>query len=67
MERTFQAANIECNGCANTVKAALLDDFGEVKVDVAKKEVTLELGSPSDEKKFKEIMADIGFDVTKEI
>jgi len=45
MKQTFIIQNVKCGGCANTLKKALKDDFGEVEVDLEKepREITLEL------------------------
>ncbi len=45
MKQTFQVQNVKCGGCANTLKKALKDDFGDVEVDLEKmpREITLEL------------------------
>ena len=64
--RTFSAQNIKCVNCANAIKNALREDFGEVEVDYSSpvKTVKLEI---SDEKvaQFKEQMDDLGFSATK--
>jgi copper chaperone len=45
MKKSFQVENVKCSGCANTLKKALKDDFGEVEVDLEKfpREITLEI------------------------
>jgi copper chaperone CopZ len=45
MKQTLVVQNVKCGGCANTLKKALKDDFGEVKVNLEKepREITLEL------------------------
>jgi copper chaperone CopZ len=45
MQQTFQVQNVKCGGCANTLRKALEDDFGEVRVElrVTPREITLEL------------------------
>lgn len=69
MKRTFQAKNITCQNCANTIKAALEDEFGEIVVNLDKdpKEVSLFIQTEDQEKTFKEEMADIGFEITAEV
>ena len=66
--RTFSAQNIKCQNCANAIKNALREDFGEIEVDYESKvkTVKLEIG---DEKiaDFKEQMDDLGFSVIEEI
>ncbi len=43
MKQTYQVQNVKCGGCANTLKKALLEDYGEVEVDLEKmpREITL--------------------------
>jgi copper chaperone CopZ len=45
MKQTLIVQNVKCGGCANTLKKALKDDFGEVEVNLEKepREITLEL------------------------
>lgn len=42
---TFQVANVKCGGCANTLKKSLLEEFGEVKVNLETmpREITLDI------------------------
>ena len=49
-------------------KNALEDDFGEIKVDLSKepRQVSLDI-KDGDVEKFKSEMADLGFDVIKEL
>ena len=45
MKQTFEVLNIKCGGCTNTVKKALLEEFGEVEVDleVMPRKITLDI------------------------
>ncbi len=64
--KTYEVKNVNCENCANTIKVSLEDDFGDIKVDVEKKQVSLDI----DESKvasFKEEMRDLGFEVVKEV
>ena len=36
MKQTFEVQNVKCGGCANTLKKALKDDFGDVEVNLEK-------------------------------
>jgi len=47
MKQVFEVKNIKCGGCANTLKKALLEEFGEVNVDleVEPRKITLEIES----------------------
>ncbi len=33
--KDFSVANVKCGGCANTIKSALKDEFGEVEIDLS--------------------------------
>ena len=41
--RKFRIKNVECQGCAKTIKNALSDEFGEIFVDVGAAEISLEI------------------------
>jgi len=43
MKRTLEVINVKCGGCAGTLKKALLEEFGEVEVnlDVTPRLITL--------------------------
>ena len=45
MENTFQVSNVKCGGCASTLRKALEEDFGEVRVElrVDPREITLDI------------------------
>jgi copper chaperone CopZ len=45
MKQTFQVLNVKCGGCANTLKKSLLEEFGEVEVnlEVMPREITLNI------------------------
>ena len=66
--KTFEVNNVHCQNCANTIKNALEDDFGEIKVDlgVEPKVVSVNLDG-KDEAKFKEELDDLGFSVIEKI
>lgn len=65
---TFEANNINCQNCANTIISELKEDFGEISVDlsVSPRRVSVELDE-SKEQGFKEAMSELGFDVIKRI
>lgn len=44
-KQTFQVENVKCGGCANTLKKALFEEFGEVEVnlEVMPREITLKI------------------------
>ena len=64
----FKAQNIHCENCANTIKNALGDEYGEIKVDlgVEPRVVSVNLDG-KDEAKFKEELDDLGFSVIGKI
>ena len=45
MKQTYEVLNVKCGGCANTLKTKLLDEFGEVEVnlEVEPRQITLEI------------------------
>lgn len=45
MQQSFEVLNVKCGGCANTLKKSLLEEFGEVEVDldVEPRIITLEV------------------------
>ena len=45
MKQTFEVINVKCGGCANTLKTALKEKFGEVDVnlEVEPRQITLEI------------------------
>ena len=45
MKQTFLVQNVKCGGCANTLKKALKDDFGDIEVNLEKepREITLDV------------------------
>jgi len=45
MKQTFEVKNVKCGGCAYTLKKSLLDEFGDVEVnlEVEPRQITLEI------------------------
>ena len=45
MKQTFTVLNVKCGGCANTLKKSLIEEFGEVEVnlEVMPREITLDI------------------------
>jgi copper chaperone CopZ len=45
MIQTFKVINVKCGGCAGTLKSKLLEEFGEVEVNLEKepREITLDI------------------------
>jgi copper chaperone CopZ len=64
MKKTYQVANIRCEGCANTIKKALSEHFGnsvEVDLEVVPRKVTVELNNLSDEEIFIATLRKLGY------
>ena len=68
MKKIFKAKNITCGSCSNLIKGSLEEEFGEIIVDlnVEPKEVTVEIKDKEIEKKFKEEMKQLGFEIIGE-
>jgi copper chaperone CopZ len=49
MKQTFEVINVKCGGCANTLKTKLLEEFGEVAVnlEVEPRQITLDIEEPA--------------------
>ena len=47
MQQTFQVDNVKCGGCASTLKTKLLEQFGQVEVNLETmpREITLDIES----------------------
>ena len=64
MKKTYEVANIRCEGCANTIKKALSEHFGnsvEVDLEVVPRKVTVELETNSDEEIFITTLRKLGY------
>ena len=64
MKKTYEVANIRCEGCANTIKKALSEHFGnsvEVDLEVVPRKVTVELDNLSDEEIFITTLRKLGY------
>ena len=68
MKKSFNALNIKCGGCANTVKESLKKDFGEVEVDLEQEPrvVTVEIKDEEAEKLFRKTMRGLGYPMDDE-
>ena len=51
MKRIYEVKNVKCVGCASTLKKSLLEDFGEVEVDleVEPRKITLTIEEDQEE------------------
>ena len=56
--------NMHCQKCANTIKNALSDEFGEIKTDLENKIVSVKI-KEDDVQKFQNEMSDLGFEAIK--
>ena len=65
---TFEASNINCQNCANTIKNALREDFGEISVDLSKqpRQVSVQIDENKVEA-FKEAMDELGFEIIRRV
>jgi len=64
MKKTYEVANVRCEGCANTIKNALSEHFGnsvEVDLTVVPRKVTLEIKDFSDEEIFISTLRKLGY------
>jgi len=64
MKKTYEVANIRCEGCANTIKKALSEHFGnsvEVDLEVMPRKVTVELNNLLDEEVFITTLRKLGY------
>jgi copper chaperone CopZ len=67
MKHLFEVENVKCGGCANTLKKALLEDFGEVEVNLETmpRQITIE-SDELDEEKLKLKLRSIGYPLTSD-
>jgi len=51
MKKTYKVKNVKCGGCANTLKKSLLEEFGEIEVnlEVEPREITLDMEGKDEE------------------
>ncbi len=60
----FKVENMHCQKCADTIKNALSDEFGEIKTDLENKIVSVKI-KEDDVQKFQNEMIDLGFEAIK--
>jgi len=65
MKKTLQVLNVKCSGCAGTLTKELLEDFGEVEVnlEVEPREITLDV-KDEDLEKLKLKLRHLGYPLT---
>jgi len=62
--KSFAVANIRCEGCANTIKKALFERFGnsvDVDLSVMPRKVTVSIASAADEEFFISTLRKLGY------
>lgn len=60
----FKVENMHCQKCADTIKNALSDEFGEIKTDLENKIVSVKI-KEDNVQKFQNEMSDLGFEAIK--
>ncbi len=67
MKHLFEVENVKCGGCANTLKKALLEDFGEVEVNLETmpRQIIIE-AEEVDEEKLKSKLRSIGYPLSSD-
>lgn len=68
MQKSFKVQNVKCGGCANTIKEALKDEFGEVDVDLMQEPrvITLEIKDEEAEVSFRKKIKSLGYPMEDE-
>lgn len=63
MQKSFKVLNVKCGGCANTIKEALRDEFGEVDVNLNEEPriITLEIENEDKEALLRKKMKHLGY------
>ncbi len=64
MVKTYEVANIRCEGCANTIKKELSEHFGnsvEVDLSVVPRKVTVDIKEDGDEELFISTLRKLGY------
>lgn len=67
MKHVFEVENVKCGGCASTLKKALLEDFGEVEVNLETmpRQITIE-AEDIDEESLKLKLRSIGYPLSND-
>ncbi|MGE0738945.1 heavy-metal-associated domain-containing protein [Sulfurimonas sp.] len=68
MQKSFRVQNVECGGCANTIKEALREEFGEVDVDLMQEPrvIALEIKDEEAEASFRKKIRSLGYPMEDE-
>jgi len=67
MKHTYEVMNVKCGGCANTLKTALKENFGEVAVNLETepRQITLEI-EESNIPSLREALKKLGYPMSDE-
>ena len=67
MTKTFEVFNVKCAGCASTLKNKLLDEFGEIEVNLESmpRKITLDI-EDNDIVKLAKALKDLGYPLASE-
>ncbi len=65
MKKSYEVLNVKCGGCANTLKKSLLEEFGEVEVnlELEPRVITLDIDD-SKEEVLKSKLRNLGYPLT---
>lgn len=68
MKKIYKVENVKCEGCANTLKTKLKDEFGEVEVnlEVMPREITLDIENEN-ESKLRDSLKTLGYPMSDEV
>ncbi|MDX9814516.1 MAG: heavy-metal-associated domain-containing protein [Sulfurimonas sp.] len=68
MQKSFEVLNVKCGGCANTIKTALKDEFGEVEInlEVEPRVVTLDIKDEAQEELLRKKLRSLGYPMSDE-
>jgi copper chaperone len=67
MKQTFEVLNVKCGGCANTLKKSLLENFGDISVnlDVEPRQISLDIKDEKIEQLREQLIA-LGYPMSDE-
>ena len=63
MKREYRVSNIKCEGCATSVKSALKEEFGEVKVNLEEmpRIISVDIKDDEQDKELREKLRKLGY------
>lgn len=67
MKQTYEVLNVKCGGCAGTLKKSLLEEFGEVEVNlsVTPRQITLDM-QDKDMQNLRDKLKSLGYPMSDE-